>query len=104
MPSAIGAAMRPIDLQSVADRSAEELVDRDAQGLCLYIDKRVLDRRDRHLVEAARRLPRHRVQQGRNRLDRTRVAAYQEPVRELLDTAGQSLGAVPLHIFRPADD
>jgi hypothetical protein len=101
---AIGAAMRPVDLQPVAHRAAEHLIDRHAERLRLDVDKRILDRRDRHLVDAARRLPRRGVEQGRDRLDRTRVAADQEPLGELLDHAGQALGAIAFHVFRPADD
>ena len=44
---AVGAAMRPVDLQPVAERAAEQLVDRHAQRLGLDVDQRVLDRGDR---------------------------------------------------------
>src|SRR2546430_17677720 len=49
---AIGAAMRPIDLQPITHRAAEHFIDRHPECLCLDVDKRVLDRGDRHLVDA----------------------------------------------------
>src|SRR5258707_12925182 len=44
---AVGAAMRPVDRDAVAQLAAEQLVDRHAQRLALDVQKRVLDRRDR---------------------------------------------------------
>jgi hypothetical protein len=41
MTGAVAAAMRPIELQSVAHRPAQHLVDRPAQGLGLDVDERV---------------------------------------------------------------
>ena len=99
----VGAAMRPVDLQPVADRPAEHLVDRHAERLGLDVDQRVLDRGDRHRVDAAGGLPGRGVEIGRVALDRPRVLPDQ-PLAELADDAGQPLRAIALHVFRPADD
>ena len=64
MARPVGAAMRPVDLQPVADRPAEHLVDRNAQRLGLDVDQRVLDRGDRLRVDAAGRLPCRGVEIG----------------------------------------
>ncbi len=96
--------MRPIELQAVAHRSAEHLVDRHAQRLGLDVDERVLDRGDRHLVDPAGGLPGRGVEMGAVTLDRPRVLADQEALGELQDDPGQPLRAIALHIFRPADD
>ena len=103
VPGAVGAAMRPVQQQPVADRAAEHLVDRHAQCLGLDIDQRILDRGDRHRVDAAGGLPRRGIEIGRVALDRPRVLADQA-LGHLADDAGQPLRAVPLHVFRPADD
>src|SRR5579862_3782009 len=95
--------MRPVDLQPVADRAAEQFVDRDAQGLRLDVDERVLDRRDRHLVDAARRLPRRGVERRRDALDRPRVLAN-EVLGQFADDRREALRAIALHVFRPADE
>jgi hypothetical protein len=96
--------MRPIDRQTVAQRAAEQFVDRDAERLRLDVDQRILDRRDRHLIDAARRLPRRRIEQSRDRFDRARVAADQKALGETLNDAGQPLRAITLHVFRPPGD
>ena len=70
--------------------------------LGLEVDQRVLDRGDRLLVDAARRLAGHAVQEGGDLLDRPRVHADQ-PLAQPADDAGQALGAVSLHELRPAD-
>src|ERR1700750_1439016 len=59
-----GAAMRPVKLQPVTDRTTEHLVDRDAQGLGLQIHQRVLDCGDRLVCYPAHRLTRDAVQVG----------------------------------------
>jgi hypothetical protein len=75
MARPVGAAMRPVDLQPIADRAAEHFVHRHAQCLGLDVDQRVLDRRDRHRVDAAGGLPRGGVEIGGVALDRPRVLA-----------------------------
>ena len=95
--------MRPVQQQPVADRAAEHFIDRHAQCLRLDIDQRVLDRGDRHRVDAAGGLPRRRVEIGRVALDRARVLADQA-LGHFPDDPGQPLRAIPLHVFRPADD
>ena len=100
---AIGAAMRPVELQSVAYRAAQHFIDRHAQRLGLDVDERVLDRRNRHLVDAASRLPAGRVEIGAVALDRPRVLA-DEPLRHFADDLGQPLRAVAFHVFGPTDD
>ena len=64
MAGAVGAAMRPVELQPVAHRAAEQFIDRHAQRLGLDVDERIFDRGDRHLVDAARRLPGRRVEKA----------------------------------------
>ncbi len=96
--------MRPIELQAVAHRTAEHLVDRHAQGLGFDVDERVLDRGDRHLVDPAGSLPRRGVEMGAVALDRPRVLSDQEALGELQDDPGQPLRAVALHVFGPPDN
>ena len=95
--------MRPVEPQSVAHRAAQHLVDRHPQGLGLDVDERVFDRRDRHLVDAARRLPGRRIEPRGDALDRARVVADQRALGELVDDRAQPLRAIALHVFRPAD-
>src|SRR5262249_25314633 len=57
----ICAAMRPVETEPIAHGAAEHLAYGHAKGLGLYIDERVLDRRDRLLDEATWRLARFRV-------------------------------------------
>src|SRR5438132_5494287 len=99
MAGAIGAAMRPVELQSVAHRPAEHLVDWHAQCLGLDVDERILDRSDRHLVDPAGGLPGRSVEMGAVALDRPRVLPDQEALSKLQDDPGQPLRAVALHIF-----
>ena len=58
---AIAAAMRPVERQLLAHRAAEQRIDGHAQSLCLHIQKRILDRRNGLLVDAAGRLARDGV-------------------------------------------
>jgi hypothetical protein len=102
--STIGAAMRPVERQPVAQRAAQHLVDRNAQRLGLDVDEGVFDGTDRHRVDAACGLPRCRVGDSGDALDRARIGADQIALGELADDARQSLPAIALHIFRPAND
>ena len=104
MAGAVGAAMRPVELQPVAHRPAEHLVCRHTQCLGLDVDKRILDRGDRHLVDPTGSLPCRGVEMGAVALDRPRVLADQKPLGEFLDDTRQALRAITFHIFRPADD
>ena len=97
-----GAAVRPVELQPVAHRAAQHLVDRDAESLRLQVHQRVLDRGDRLLRDTADRLARHAVQIGGDLLHRPRIPANQL-LAELADHAGEAGRAVPFHELRPAD-
>src|SRR5712691_11175073 len=94
----IGAAMRPVEEEPVADRPAEQLIDRDAQGLCLDVDERILDGADRLGIEPAGRLPRCGVEQRRDALHGPRVLT-DETLAEPLDNAAEALRAITLHVF-----
>ena len=64
----VRAAVRPVEADPVADRPAQQLVDRDAEGPRLDVEQRVLDRADRLLDDAARRRPPQRLHQRDVRL------------------------------------
>src|SRR5208283_3311818 len=53
---------------------------RCAQRLGLDVDERVLDRRDRHLIDPAGGLPGRSVEMGAVTLDRARVLPDQKPL------------------------
>ncbi len=93
--------MRPIEAQAVADRAAQQLVDRNPQRLRLQIDQRVLDRPDRLLVHPARRGARHAMEERGMALHRPWVHS-DEASREAADHLAQTLRAVGLHELRPA--
>jgi hypothetical protein len=62
--------VRPIQAEPIADGPAEHFTDGHAKGFGLHVDERVLDRRDRLLDKAARRLARARIEVRRYALDR----------------------------------
>jgi hypothetical protein len=101
--AAVGAAVRPVELQPLAYGATEHLIDRHAERLGLDVDQRVLDRTDGLGVEPARRLAGRGVEKSAVALDRPRVLAN-EACAQFLDDRGEALRAIPLHEFRPADD
>ena len=74
-PDAEAAAMRPVKIDAVAERPAEQLVDRHAERLGLDVEAGVLDRRDRFVVDAADRHAGDRAQRHRDVADLARVHA-----------------------------
>src|SRR6185437_3375069 len=89
--------------QALAHRAAEERANRHAQRLGLDVDQRVLDGADGLLVDAAGRLPRHRVERRGDALEGARILADQ-PLAQRADDGGEAAAAIALVIFRPADD
>jgi hypothetical protein len=100
---AVGAAVRPVQAEPIADGPAEHFGYGHAEGFCLHVNERILDGRDRLLDKAARRLTRARIEVRGDELDRARVLADQH-LGELHDDDGQPLGAVALIVLRPADE
>src|SRR5688572_7116074 len=103
MVQAVGAAVRPVEAELIAHWATEHLAYGHAKRLCLYVDERVLDRRDRLLGEATRRLARFCVEVCSDAFDRSRVLADQGLGKFQYDT-GEPLRAVALVVFGPADD
>jgi hypothetical protein len=100
---AVGGAVRPIEADPLAERAAQEFVDRDAERPGLQIDQGVLDRADRLLVEATGGHPTHGMEQRDVRLDRTWV--FTDDRRgQLLDHAGDAEATEALVVFPPADE
>ncbi len=99
--NAVGAAMRPVQRDAVAHRAAEQRIDRDTERLPLDVEQRVLDRRDRLLVEAAARLPRRDMQARDDPLVGQRILA-DERGRQRGDDGGKSGAAEALIVFGPA--
>ena len=95
--------MRPVQRQPVAHRAAEQRIDRHAQRLRLDVEQRVLDRRHRLLVDAARRLARHGIIGRGDPFDRPRIHADQA-LRQAADHGGKTRAAVAFVVFGPADD
>ena len=95
--------MRPVDRDAVADRSAEQRIDRHAIGLAGHVEQRVLDRGDRLLVDAAARLARDDVQVLGDLFVASWVAADQHR-RKAADHVRQADGAETFVELRPADD
>ena len=58
----VGATVRPVQAEPIADGSAKHFAYRHTEGFCLHVNERVLDRRDRLLDKAARRLTRARIE------------------------------------------
>ena len=100
---AIGAEMRPVDRDAFPDRPTEQRAHRHAIRLAGDIQQRVLDRRDRLLVQPAARLPRQHVQMLRDLLEAPRVAPDQHR-RQPVDHVRQAGTAKTLVELRPADD
>jgi hypothetical protein len=86
----------------VPHRAAEQLVDRDVQGLGLDVEQRVLDRADRLLDHAAARLAADCVEQRHHRLVGARVLA-DDRRRQMLDRGGHALAAEGFVVLAPAD-
>ena len=98
-----GAAVRPVDVDVVARRPAEELVDGNAERLRLEVEQRVLDPADRLLDHRARALARRAEEIPDDPLDRARVAPDDER-GEILDDAGEAARrAVRVGDLGPAD-
>ena len=100
---AVGAAVRPVQAEPIADGPAEHFAYGHAEGFCLHVNERILDGRDRLLDKAARRLTRARIEVRGDELDRARVLANQH-LGKLHDDDGQPFGAVALVVLRPADE
>ena len=98
-----GAAVRPVDVDVVARRPAEELVDGNAERLRLEVEQRVLDPADRLLDHRARALARRAEEIPDDPLDGAWVAP--DDVRgEILDDAGEpARRAVRIGDLGPAD-
>ncbi len=99
----VGAEMRPVDRDAIADRPAEQRRDRHAVGLAGHVQQRVLDRRDRLLVDAAARLPGDDVQVLGDLFVAAWIAADQHG-GEAADHVGEADRAEALVEFGPADD
>ena len=100
---AVGPAMGPVKAHALPRRPAEQRVNRHAQVLRLHVQKGVLERRDRLLQHAARRLAGARVEMRDDLLDGARVDADQ-PLGEAADNRREAAAAVALVIFGIADD
>ena len=100
---AVGAAMRPVDRNAVAQLAAEQLIDRHAQRLALDVEQRVLDGGDGLADDAAARLGRSGGEHGVDQLDLHRVHA-DHVGHQRLDHARQAGAAEAFVVFRPADD
>ena len=98
MVQAVGAAVRPVQAEPIADGSAEHFAYGHTEGFCLHVNERVLDRRDRLLNKAARRLTRARIEVRGDEFDRARILANQH-LGELQDDGGQPFGAVALVVL-----
>jgi hypothetical protein len=72
---AVGAAVRPVQAEPIADGPAEHFAYGHAEGFCLHVNERILDGRDRLLDKAAWRLTRARIEVRGDELDRARVLA-----------------------------
>ena len=98
----IGAAVRPVQSDALAHRAAEQLVNWNAEGLGLDVQKRVLDRADGLLDHATGGLAADRVQQRDHCLVGPRVHA--DDLRgEVLDRGSHALPAKQLVVLAPAD-
>src|SRR5207302_11442933 len=82
---------------------AEELVDRDPERLGLEVEQRVLDRADRLLRDAARRLATDGVEERDQCLVGARVAS-DELRREPVDDRGHARAPEGLVVLAPADE
>src|SRR5262245_16445999 len=98
MVQAVGSAVRPVEAELVTHGATQHLAYGYAKRLCLYVDERVLDRRDRLLDQAARRLTRFCVEVCRDAFDRSRVLADQG-LGKLQYDASEPLRAVALIVF-----
>ena len=98
-----GAAVRPVDVDVVARRPAEELVHGNAERLPLEVEQRVLDPADRLLDHRARALARGAEEIPDDPLDGAWVAP--DDLRgEILDDAGEpARRAVRIRDLGPAD-
>src|SRR5262249_16945709 len=96
-------AVRPVDADAIADRTAEELVHRDAEGARLDVEQRVLDGPDGLLDEAAGGLAAQRVHQGDVGLPRPRVLPHEDR-GALGDHPGHAGAAERLVVLAPAGD
>src|SRR5262245_57042870 len=103
MVQAVGSAVRPVEAELVTHGATQHLAYGHAKRLCLYVDKRVLDRCDRLLDQATRRLTCFRVEVCSDAFDRSRVPSDQG-LGKLQYDASEPLRAVALVVFWPTDD
>src|SRR5689334_8440893 len=98
MVQAVGSAVRPVEAELVTHWATQHLAYGHAKRLCLYVDERVLNRRDRLLDEATRCLARFRVEVSSDAFDRSRVLADQG-LGKLQYDASEPLRTVALVVF-----
>ena len=95
--------MRPVHVDGLARRPAEQLVDGNAERLRLQVEQRVLDAADRLLDHRPGALPGRAEEIPDDPLDRARIAADDER-REVFDDAREpARRAVRVGDLRPAD-
>ena len=99
---AIAAAVRPVDGNALAHRTAEEIVDRHAERLALDVEQRVLDGGHGLAIDAAAGLHGLRPEMAVDQLDVARILADHHR-RQRLDDPGEAVAAEALVVFRPAD-
>jgi len=100
---AVGAAVRPVQAEPIADGPAEHFGYGHAEGFCLHVNERILDGRDRLLDKAAWRLTRARIEVRGDELT-GRGSWPNQYLGKLHDDDGQPFGAVALVVLRPADE
>ena len=100
----VGAAVRPVELEPVSHRSAEQVADRNPERLALDVEERVLHGRDRLLDHAARRLAGGGVELRADAGDGERVFAHHPIGHEPFDDAAESRAAVTLVVLADAGD
>ena len=103
MVQAVGAAVRPVQAEPIADGPAEHFGYGHAEGFCLHVNERILDGRDRLLDKAAWRLTRARIEVRGDELT-GRGSWPNQYLGKLHDDDGQPFGAVALVVLRPADE
>src|SRR4051794_39130618 len=91
-----------VDLDAVADRTAEQVVDRHAVVLAFDVPQGLVDARERAHVDGAAAVEPAAVEHRPDVLDVARVPADQV-VGELVDGGGDGGGAALDHGFAPAD-
>ena len=102
-PDAPAAAMRPVERDALAERTAEQRIDRNAQRLRLDVEAGILDHRDGLRVQPAMGHARHRVQRRADASDLARVHADHD-VGKLAQQRRQPAGAIAFVVFGPADE